>query len=689
MYLTSRLATRISTCGGWASPATTGNYHKLGSFTVHGYRVSHARRSLISNDQERQNFSSHMEGSTVVCAVSKRPFSVTTARHSRAFPWYCLATLSNIGEQRPEQEVQAGVQDGDHLTGGKEQGEKAANTSESETCEPCVMAEAGREQDQAEDRHETQPGENQENLMHDTQSRFRGPTNNLQHQTQMECTRFVGMRRTSWYSTGEGLLHDTRTTFTETTEMELSAHQQISRDERVEDASSPATCEDSLRHDNQSTFLEATDVGQSAQGQSLRDARSPPTGEDLVDILMDFEPYLTRTAELSAEEIALLLHRHAIRHVRPSQELFDALCTRAYGIVDDFTPGHIAMLLSACAQLEEHPGQEFFEAISRQTYKQRDNFTQAKDIADVLWSCAVLTEHPGQVVVHALCERACGNMLQELTLDEVSNIVWACAVFGCLSDGAQFFDAAGQKVNKILKSWRTNRAYMSPGNHRAEKIRQFLVSVHIEGFKHMDTNALGRGSHLKKALDDGMLHKLESVKPRMTMFQRGVGAAVRRLGFERDAWVLDETSMHWVWLMCVRKSGHSNIAEKFAFEPCMMLPRRRTKQRSRGVNNSYSEVESQDNPPSELDSGSESESDSETFHSGFPLTTTGPRETSCSFSWPDCKGAKMLKRHHLELLGYTVVMVSEREWSMMLGKENEAKRDEYVRGLLQDMVHGN
>ena len=294
-------------------------------------------------------------------------------------------------------------------------------------------------------------------------------------------------------------------------------------------------------------------------------------------------------------------------------------------VAGDCTPQEGANTLWAAATLGKRPGAGVVEALEARLRAVSAGESKPQEVSNTLWAYATLGERPGAGVVEAL-EGRLRAVAGEYKPQDIANTLWAACVLA-LSVPQIFGGLAGALCDRLLS--REDHSQMDDSG-RCQLHQVFLMCS-------LDADVLGSLPEsivmLKDRLGDACLASFVRVGARRvteSKFQKYVSQALQRMGLAVDEEYQCPKSAYFIDIR-VRKS------------------------REQGS--------------SELDM--------------WAVEVDGP---SHFLSCKSPTGATLIKRRHLELLGYNLVSVPHWEWHEV--HKDKRAQEEYLWAKLQDVVRG-
>ncbi|KAJ1488554.1 hypothetical protein T484DRAFT_1782771 [Baffinella frigidus] len=313
--------------------------------------------------------------------------------------------------------------------------------------------------------------------------------------------------------------------------------------------------------------------------------------------------------------VAKLLWALATMGIKADRNLLEAMQTRATATAGEFNPQDVSNVLWALATMGKKADLELLEAMQNRATANAGEFNP-QAISNLLWALATMGAKADQGLLEAMQRRATATV-GEFNPQTVSNVLWALAVMGDSLDGslAVLVDLLAARILELRDQF-TDVGKL--------QLHQWLLSCEL-GLA--SGASLPKGvARVKQEMGAECLETFSLQATRESQLQQEVAAAVRSAGLEVE---IEEEYRD-------ARSGYS----------INVLVRRLSAAGSTG--------------------GAE-----------WAVEVDGPFHFLGDGKSPS--GSTLLKRKHLEQLGYTVVLVPFWEWQALMGEEAQ-------RGYLVDKL---
>jgi len=365
--------------------------------------------------------------------------------------------------------------------------------------------------------------------------------------------------------------------------------------------------------------------------------------------------------DFKPQEIANILWAFATLGLQPSEELMAGMMKQAVAVQGDFQAQGIANMLWAFATLGLQPCKELTAGIMEQAVAMQGNF-QAQNIANTLWAFATLGLQPSEGLMAGLTEQALavGNTFNN---QELANTLWAFATLGL-------------QPSEVLLVGLTARAVEVQGDSNPQSIANTLwaacfFSIHSPDVASRLTHALQPQIAALAALasldlqHQSQLHQFFVACEVDEAMRAGIPASI--LALKDTMGPACRAAFEW---QATQASASQQQVSKVL---CRM--RLSVEEEARCPRSGYSldMLVHHTSVMGQTDAGS-----TVGHGGGWTVEFDGPSHfLACGAP----KGATLIKRHHLRLLGHALVSIPYLEWdSVGNGADDQVK---YLLGKLQ------
>jgi hypothetical protein len=378
------------------------------------------------------------------------------------------------------------------------------------------------------------------------------------------------------------------------------------------------------------------------------DRQKKTVQKDLFDLLI--QQACAISAQCKAQEVTNVLWACATLELDPGKDAFQVLCGRAELVMKTGTAQTLSNFLWACATLGQNPGKAVLAQISVRGCEQIAYFN-SQAVANVLWSYACLGEMPEKGFLDLLISQGCQVIARSGNGQEISNALWAMATLR-IEPGSETLKLLCRRSCEIIGDFQlqavTNALWACAVLHALPEGLQIFHAAHAQISSIMcvpggkDMNMLQLQQFLLSVdleIESARCHHDGPAHERYMLFRKGIDGI--------------------------------NMQKFVSFEPHVSLLQKDVAAAVNRLELPYVEeaVDAQ---------------------SGYTIDVLVDGKIAIEVDGPshflfDCrtpKGATVLKRRHLQLLGYKVVSVPYWDWNLLCGENGDQKQEEYIRRLI-------